>query len=243
MRIIKLDAIDSTNSFLRQLSSAGPIEDGTVVVANHQTKGRGQMGTQWNSQKFKNLMVSVFKDVSFLKIEHTYYISIVISLSVFKALEVMQIKKLKVKWPNDILADNKKLAGILIENVIKQNQLQATIIGFGVNVNQTEFRDLPNASSLLLISGKIYDLDEVLQGILKQLDLHFELLINGNLHYLKSEYETHLYRKNKPSTFRDVEGSLFSGIILGISNSGNLQVQIETGLVKEFDLKEISLLL
>lgn len=242
MRIIKLDAIDSTNLFLRQLSTNEAIADYTVVVANHQTNGRGQMGTQWTSQESKNLMLSVFKDISFLKIQHSFYISIVVSLSVYRALELLQVRNLKVKWPNDILAGHKKLAGILIENVIKQNQLQASIIGIGLNVNQTDFEGLPKASSLLLITGKVFDLDEVLNEILSQMEWHFNLLKNGKLKRLKSDYETHLFRKDKPSTFKNSENELFSGIILGIAESGNIQIQIEDSVVKEFDLKEITLL-
>jgi BirA family biotin operon repressor/biotin-[acetyl-CoA-carboxylase] ligase len=242
MRIIKLDAIDSTNSFLRQLSSSEPVEDFTVVVADHQTKGRGQMGTQWSSQESKNLTVSVFKNVSYLKVEHSFYISIAVSLALLKALELHQIKKLKVKWPNDILSDKKKLAGILIENVIKQNRLQASIIGFGMNVNQTEFIGLPNASSLRLLTGKVFDLDEIMHEILRQLTLHFQLLETGQMNHLKRDYEKHLFRKGKPSTFRVSNGELFAGIILGISTSGNLRIQIEEAVIKEFDLKEITLL-
>lgn len=242
MRIIKLDAIDSTNSYLRQLSITEPIEDYTAVVAKHQTNGRGQMGSKWSSQGSKNLTVSVFKDISYLKIDHSFYISIVVSLSIFKALEMFQIKNLKVKWPNDILSDNKKVAGILVENVIKQNQLQSSILGFGLNVNQTDFNDLPNASSMILISGNVFDLDEVLQEILRHLKLHFELLKEGQMNQLRREYETHLFRKDKPSTFKNSDGELFSGIILGVSNSGNLKVQLEDAVAKEFDLKEIVLL-
>jgi len=242
MRIIKLDAIDSTNSYLRQLSVTEPIEDFTVVVAKHQTKGRGQMGTQWSSQDSKNLTVSVFKDVSFLKVEYGFYISIVVCLAIFQALELREIKKLKVKWPNDILSDNRKLAGILIENVIKQSQLQASIIGFGVNVNQTELGDLSNATSLRLVTGEVFHLEEVLQVILQQLELNFQLLKNGEFKKLKNSYEKQLFRKGKPSTFRNSNGELFAGIILGISESGNLKIQIEDAIVKEFDLKEITLL-
>lgn len=242
MRIIKLDAIDSTNSFLRQLSAKEPLEDYTVVMTDYQTHGRGQMGTRWASQQSKNLMVSVFKDVSYLAIENNFYISVVVSLSILKALESLHIRKLRIKWPNDILSDNKKLAGVLIENVIKQNQLQASIIGFGLNVNQTEFDALPNASSLLMLTGTVFHLDEVLQRILKQLQLHFDLLEQGHFEQLKEIYEQHLFRKDRPSTFKNHEEHLFSGIIKGISKSGNLQVSIEDHTIKEFDLKEIQLL-
>ena len=242
MRIIKLDAIDSTNTFLRQLSIDEAIEDYTVVVARHQTNGRGQMGTIWSDQKHKNLIISLYKKVSFLKVRHSFFISIVVCLSICKVLEEEFIKNLSIKWPNDILSDNKKLCGVLIENVIKLNRLQASIVGIGLNVNQTEFANLPNASSLKNISGKVFELDELLEKILKQLKFHFELLEQGEMEQLKMEYEDRLFRKNKPSTFKDVDNNLFTGIILGISNSGNLKIQAENSDVKQYDLKEITLL-
>ncbi|MGM5470580.1 biotin--[acetyl-CoA-carboxylase] ligase [Flavobacteriaceae bacterium LMO-SS05] len=242
MDIIKLDAIDSTNSYLRQLSVTEDVEDFTVVVANYQTNGRGQMGSQWDSQASKNLMVSVFKDVSFLNLEHHFFISIAVSLSILKALQSFNIKKLKVKWPNDILSENKKIGGILIENVIKQAKINATIIGFGVNINQTEFDHLPQASSMRLISGRNYELDEILQAILTKLEYYFKILEQGQFETLKKTYENHVFRKDKPSTFRDAKGHLFSGYIKGVSNSGNLQVGLEDDIIKEFDLKAITLL-
>lgn len=242
MRIIKLDAIDSTNSFLRQLSAVEVVQDGTVVVANFQTKGRGQMGTQWSAQESKNLTFSVFKEVSFLNIQQHHYISIAVSLAIFKALQRFQIKKLKVKWPNDILSEDKKLAGVLIENVIKQTQINGSVIGIGLNVNQTDFKELPNASSLQLISGHTFDLDEVLQAILNQLEIYFNLLKQGQFDQLKASYEKQLFRKNKPSTFKNAEGAMFMGYIIGISDSGNLQVKVENGITKSFALKEITLL-
>lgn len=219
-----------------------PLDDYTVVVANHQTNGRGQMGTQWSSQEAKNLMVSVYKDVSFIDVEYHFYISIVTALAVFEALKSFHIKKLKVKWPNDILSENKKIAGILIENVIKQNKMQASIIGFGLNVNQTDFNNLPKATSLRLVSGHIFDLDEVLQTILNKLQYYFSLLEAKDYSGLKNAYESHLFRKNKPSTFKNAEGLMFSGFIKGITNSGNLLIELEDEIIKAFNLKEVTLL-
>ncbi|MBN4085510.1 biotin--[acetyl-CoA-carboxylase] ligase, partial [Flavobacteriaceae bacterium AH-315-B10] len=145
MRIIKLNAIDSTNSYLKQISSKEVIEDYTTVTANYQTHGRGQMGTIWNSEKAKNLMCSVFKDCTKVSIKNQFYISMVTSLAIVKTLQSFSVPKLSVKWPNDILSENKKVCGILIENVIKNNLFEASIIGIGLNVNQTEFKLLPNA--------------------------------------------------------------------------------------------------
>jgi BirA family biotin operon repressor/biotin-[acetyl-CoA-carboxylase] ligase len=187
-------------------------------------------------------MFSVFKEVSFLPAEQSFYISIATSLAIIKALEQFLIPKLRVKWPNDILSENKKICGVLIENVIKQSHLKATIIGIGLNVNQTDFNNLPKASSLHLLTGKVFDLDEVLRVILENLTFYFNLLKEEKYQELKDTYESLLFRKDKPSTFKNAEGSLFSGFIKSISNSGNLQVLLEDDVLKEFDLKEVSLL-
>lgn len=242
MRIIKLDATDSTNSYLRKLYNESGVIDYTVVSAKFQTKGRGQMGTLWNSESSKNLTISVFKDVSALFIEHPFYISIATSLAIIRTLQSFSIPRLSVKWPNDILSEDKKVCGILIENVIKQNSLKASIIGVGLNVNQTTFQNLPKASSLKLLSGNNFNLDEVLFTVIKFLKYYFMLLRNEEYDIVKNEYESYLFRKNKPSTFRNAEGSLFTGIIKNISEAGSLQVLLEDDILKEFELKEIALL-
>ena len=242
MRIIKLNAIDSTNVFMRQLSTAEKLKDYTIVATKLQTEGKGQMGTVWQSQKGKNLMFSVFKDVSFLHSDYAFFISIVSALSVVTALKRFNIPKLKVKWPNDILSEEKKVCGILIENVLSNNQIKESIIGIGLNVNQTEFQDLPQASSLLLISGKVYNLDELLDSIISQMKHYFSLLKNEKYSELLLEYETLLFRKEKPSTFKDTNENLFAGIIQGITLSGSLKILLEDDILKTFDLKEVSLL-
>ena len=242
MHVIKLNATDSTNSYLRKLSNETMLTDYTVVLAKHQTKGRGQMGTTWSSETSKNLTMSVFKDVSKLLLEHPFYISMATSLALVKTLQSFSITKLSIKWPNDILSEDKKICGILIENVIKHNTFKASIIGIGLNVNQTEFKGLPRASSLKLLTGNIFNLDEVLYTLMKYLKYYFMLLLKEEYDLLKQEYESYLFRKNKPSTFKDAEGLMFSGIIKNVSLSGSLQVLVEDNIIKEFDLKDVSLL-
>ncbi|AUP80436.1 biotin--[acetyl-CoA-carboxylase] ligase [Flavivirga eckloniae] len=242
MLIVKLNAIDSTNSYLRKLSAEEIVEDYTTIIAEKQTQGRGQMGTVWDSQPSKNLTFSVFKDVSRTQLEDPFYISIVTSLALLKTLQFFSISRLSVKWPNDILSEDKKICGILIENVIKQNKINASIIGIGLNVNQTKFENLPKASSLKIISGKVFNLDEIVHVILKNLEFYFDLMEKEQYDILKSEYEAYLFRKNKPSTFKDEEGLVFSGFIKGVSESGNLQVLLEDDIMEEFDLKTITLL-
>lgn len=241
MHIIKLNATDSTNSYLRKLCNATFVDDFTVVTTKKQTQGRGQMGTVWDSEASKNLTFSVFKDLSEVYIEAPFYISMITALSLIKAIESFGIPRLSIKWPNDILSADKKICGVLIENVIKQAHFKASIIGIGLNVNQTLFKNLPRASSLKIISGREFDLDELTMAIISNLKTYFNLLsIERNS--IKAEYEKYLFRKNKPSTFKDAEGNMFSGFIKSVSNSGHLQVMLEDNILKRFDLKEITLL-
>lgn len=242
MRIIKLDAIDSTNTFLKQLGTVEDLKDYTIATAKFQSMGRGQMGTAWQSQSGKNLMFSVFKNVSFLPSDHVFFLGIVTALAVAKTLKEFKIPKLKIKWPNDILSEGKKVCGVLIENVVSNNKLKGTVIGIGLNVNQTEFDSLPQASSLLIISGKLHDLDELLVSIINNLRHYFSLLKNEKYEVLHSKYEQLLFRKGKASTFRDENGALFTGIIQGVSQAGNLKILLEDNVHREFDLKQVSLL-
>lgn len=186
-------------------------------------------------------MFSVFKDLSMHVVEFPFYISMAISLAVFKAFKTLNIPDLHIKWPNDILSADKKICGILIENVIK-NKLDYTIIGVGVNVNQTNFEHLPKASSLKNITGIHYDLDEILHLILKYTKEYSSLLEHEKYDFVKNEYENNLFRKNKPSTFRDADGNLFSGFVKGVTKYGKLQVILEDEIVKKYDLKEITLM-
>ncbi|RNC83542.1 MAG: biotin--[acetyl-CoA-carboxylase] ligase [Winogradskyella sp.] len=243
MNIIKLNAIDSTSTYLKRLSIDKTLDDYTVVVANYQTNGRGQMGAEWQSESSKNLTFSVFKDVSSLSMEHTFCISMAVSLALVDALKELQIPKLKVKWPNDILSENKKIAGVLIENVIKNNTLDATIIGVGLNVNQKFFNDLPQASSMTLLTGIIYDKNEVLNVILRHIKNMLSKLKPECILGLKAEYELQLFRLKKPSTFVTcANNKTFSGFIEGVTTNGKLKLLLEDEVEKTFDLKEVKLL-
>ncbi len=242
MYIIKLDAIDTTNGYLKELSSKKMPKDFTVVIADDQTKGKGQMGTTWQSEPLKNLTFSVFKDVSHIGVTQQFYVSMACALAIVKALTELRIPKLSIKWPNDILAVNKKVGGILIENIIKNNKLQGTIIGVGINVNQRYFTDLPQASSLYALTGIVYSKDEVFHRIIAHLETHLNYLEAHNFNILQEKYEAHLFRLKKPSTFEMPNGKTFSGYIKGVTQDGKLQVLLEDNISKAFDLKEIKLL-
>ena len=242
MHIIKLNATDSTNSYLRRLSMNERLEDYTVVVANHQSEGRGMMGTVWQSESSKNLTFSVFKNVDFLQFDLQFYISMCVSLSVADVLNEYHLKQVKIKWPNDILSEQQKLSGILIENIVKNNQLKSTIIGIGLNVNQSEFDNLPNANSIKNVIGKPIDLDEILNSLLNSLKKRFSDLEKGRLEKIRQKYQMSLFRMDKPSTFKNLQDEIFTGYIKGVTETGQLRVLVEDNQIKIYDLKEISLL-
>lgn len=242
MKIIKLSAIDSTNSFLKNMVLDGSPEHLTCVVAEHQTAGRGQMGTTWVSEPGKNLMFSVYLGLGSFAVDRQFYLSMAVSVSVLRALETFQMPDLRIKWPNDILSGNKKICGILMEYLVKGSTVQSVIAGVGLNVNQNGFEGLPQASSMKLVCGRIFPLEEVLQKVLEYIARYEALVRQGELEAIHKEYEGLLFRKGKASTFKNARGEMFVGVIQGVLPSGQLRLLLADEEQQDFDLKELSLL-
>ncbi len=242
MRIIKLDAIESTNSFLKDLSVSSKINDFTVVVAKEQTLGRGQMNTKWISEAGKNLIFSVFIKHHKLHILNQTFLNFAISISINEAIASLKLPKLAVKWPNDILSEKKKICGILIENSLKGMYIDSSVAGVGLNVNQLKFPDnLPNASSIAMVLKKEIDLEELLTVILKKVEMNIGLLRNKQFEKLEEKYLNVLFKKNVPSMFKDTQNVFFMGKIIGVNtNNGKLQIELNDETIKEFGLKEVS---
>ena len=242
MNIIKLDATDSTNAYLKRLLSDGLGADFTVITAKKQLKGKGQMGAKWESDSGKNLTFSVLRQGLGLSVANYFVLNICVSLAVYKTLKAHQVPDLSVKWPNDILSGTSKICGILIENILSGNLINTAIIGIGLNVNQTFFGELENASSLKLILGSNFDLDELLHEIVENLKSVFLESTTDSTENLWEAYEDVLFRKDKPSTFENKQNELFMGFIRGVSPTGKLQIMLEDNVLKEFDIKEVKLL-
>ncbi len=243
MQLIKLNATDSTNTYLKTLLGSKGVDDFTVVVAEEQLNGRGQMGTVWESQKSKNLTFSVLKKFQSFYIADKFLISCCVSLAIYRVLEQQRVPDLSIKWPNDILSGNSKICGILIENIIVGDKIQMSIIGIGLNVNQSDFGQLQQASSLKIILGKVFDLNEILDLILKALKIVFTELEQKESDRIIEAYEQLLFRKDKPSTFEDRnKGNQFMGFIRGVSVEGKLSIELEDNIVRDYDFKELRLL-
>ena len=242
MEIIKLNATNSTNTYLKNLLKEKQVKDLSCIWALSQTQGRGQQGAKWISEPGKNLTFSILKKFENLSSEYHFLLNMEVSLAIFRALKKLYIPDLAVKWANDILSSKKKICGILIENTLHKEQISASIIGIGVNVNQIFFNDLPNVSSLQKIMGHPFDLEEVLLLICQELEVSLKSLSPSRFETMLDEYHTHLFRKDKPSTFEYPNGERFMGYIRGVSHNGQLQVEQEDALMSSFSLKEIKLL-
>jgi BirA family transcriptional regulator, biotin operon repressor / biotin---[acetyl-CoA-carboxylase] ligase len=242
MYYIKLNAIDSTNEYLKKLISVSEVESYTIVTAETQTNGKGQMGSKWISESSKNLIVSLLIKESISDISAIFHLNIVVALAIFEGLKFFEIPDLKIKWANDILSGNKKIVGILIENIIKSNGKIDSIIGFGINVNQTDFESLPKASSLKNITGSDFDRDEILEKIIIELKKNIELLNENQIDFLWQQYNNLLFRKGVPTVFENVDETKFMGMIEDVSTDGKLKIRLENDEIQFFEIKEIQML-
>ncbi|MES2543552.1 MAG: biotin--[acetyl-CoA-carboxylase] ligase [Bacteroidota bacterium] len=242
MQLIKLDAIDSTNDFLKNLSATQLVENFTVVTAESQTNGKGQMGAKWVSESGKNLIMSVLIKDLLLDIHQIYNLNVAVSLGVITALEKFSIPNLSIKWPNDIMSANKKVGGILIENTIKTNGEIISIVGLGLNVNQTGFEDLPKASSLAVIMNINFEKEELFNAIIENIKFTIAQLMNQQSDGLWANYNSTLFKRGIPMPFETQNGQQFMGIIQDVNRLGRLQVLLEDDSIATFDIKEIAML-
>ncbi len=238
MNIIKLDAINSTNDYLKELSKKKWVDDFTIVIAKNQLNGKGQMGSKWQVESSKNLTISLLKHNSGSCFENIFNLNILVSVAVFKVLNSYNLPKLAIKWPNDIMADNKKIGGILIENLVKSKTEINSVIGIGINVNQENFEHINKASSIYNLTNKENDIEELTIKIAVEIEKSFKL----DFKILKEKYLDILYKKNVPVTFKDRFEALFMGIITGITDDGKLLIKKEDEKLYSFSLKEITML-
>jgi len=233
------ETCNSTNNELKLLLQTQQIGHGTVLYTNYQTAGRGQSDNIWSSSLGKNVLMSAYLRPPIIAPDMQAYLNMLISLSVRDAMQQFIKEPVYIKWPNDIIAENHKLGGILVENTIQQNRIKYTIAGIGINVNQTKFNGL-KATSLKLLTGKSYYVLAVINCICIHLDKYYIWLIKKQFDKILNEYTHYLYTRGTLQTF-EVNNKKIAGKIMGVSNSGKLYVMIEDE-IKSYGHKEISLI-
>lgn len=234
---IHLPECQSTNDevFRHLRTYPNGLEEGFMVSTDFQTQGRGQKGNTWQAKPNENLLFSFLLFPCFLEPRHSFWLSAAMAVGLANALEKW-LEDVKVKWPNDILVGGEKIAGILIENTISGKELENSVVGIGLNVNQLDL--VSGATSLRKIRHQFFDKEEVLASLLAELAWAYYLLQIGGWQKIKSLYYQNLFKMGIPHTYFLPDGSPFRAVLKGISEEGLLNLVGAAG-ERQFDFKEI----
>ena len=224
----------STNSLLWDMLRKEQLPEGFVVHTDFQSAGKGQTGNSWEAERGKNLLFSMVLYPQRIPSDELFLISQIVSLAIKQALD-KYTNYIEVKWPNDIYWQNKKLAGILIENSFQANKVK-TVIGIGLNVNQKTFRsDAPNPVSLLQITDSSLNREQLMKAIRDNILVLYREL---NIEAIRSEYSSMLYRRDGFHLYKtDTEN--FNAKIVVVHPDGKLELETASGERKEFYFKEV----
>jgi len=240
-KIVNIEQVDSTNKHILGLVESGECQEGLVVWADEQLAGRGHGDNIWESERGKNLTFSLVLRPVYIKPADQFIITKIISVAILHFLEKnMPSKDISIKWPNDIYIGEKKVGGILIQNSIKGKSIDYSIVGIGLNVNQTVFiSDARNPVSIVQVSEKEYDLDKLLSQLLQEIGKQYEASVSSvNVEQLDKSYRDHLFRQQEWHAFSE-NGKYFRGMITGVGEYGRLQIKMADGNTRQFDFKEV----
>lgn len=242
MNIINIDECQSTNIYLKELISFNDDDENYVVKTNFQSSGKGQGSNVWESERSKNLMFSFNSINHGLEAVNQFYITAIVSYSVCEILTVLlPTEEVKIKWPNDIYIGNKKVAGILIENDVINNVIKESLIGIGINVNQSKFMsDAPNPTSLINLLKKETDIDELLESFFIKYEENYRILKEDKFDSIRERYLSKMFRINEKHEYI-IDDEIKTGKIIGIDEYGFLQMSINN-TVRSFDIKDVKYL-
>jgi BirA family biotin operon repressor/biotin-[acetyl-CoA-carboxylase] ligase len=238
LNIIQLDTVDSTNNYAAKLIKKTKVVNGMAVLTKRQLAGKGQRGAEWVSQPGENLTSSIILFPN-IEVSDSFYLNIISALAIKKTLADFEIFA-EIKWPNDVFVNQKKIAGILIENQLMATRIKSSIVGIGLNVNQKHFGDNLIANSIYLMSGVENELSSVFIKLHAYLDFYFDLLLNKQYGILKNAYLKAMYQRGELRKYED-ENGVFEGEIIGIDQKGKLLVKAQNKL-STYDFKEIKFL-
>jgi len=240
--LIELEKIDSTNNYAKNLLTKSRPAEGTLIAANEQYSGRGQMGNVWQTESGMNLTLSIILYPDFLEADKQFFLNMAISLGVKDFCETVLNDEAKIKWPNDIYYHDSKLGGILIENTINGSRISSSVIGIGINVNQKEFGPLlSNPTSLSLISNESYNLSELTEKLCSFIEKYYLQLRQQHYNFLDKGYMVSLYRYQQTHEFKK-GNQIFKGEINGVAKDGKLLIH-SNGKELRFAFKEVEYVL
>ena len=225
------------------VSKSEPLAEGTVIMADDQFAGRGQLGNTWISKAGLNLTFSIYLRPTFINIASQFQLNIAVSVGLVDALKGYVDHGIKVKWPNDIYFRDQKIGGVLIENTLSSGNLKSSIIGIGINVNQQVFdvSKVKCATSLREILQQDVDLIKLLGEICTAIEREYLSLRSGRHENLKESYLSKMYRYQEEARYRDGNG-VFDGVITGITDAGQLILEV-TGAQRIYGFKEVEFII
>jgi BirA family biotin operon repressor/biotin-[acetyl-CoA-carboxylase] ligase len=236
--IISFSSVESTNTLAIELINKERPEEGTVILSEFQKSGRGQRDTSWESEHGENLLMS-FIFYPDIEVTDHFLFNQCITLSVHDMIEKELSKSVAIKWPNDILVDDKKIAGILIENSISGNRFQYAVAGIGINVNQIRFKKYtPEATSLYLETQTFFNIHDVLYNLSRYLSKWYTFLNEKKFDLIRSSYLKFLFRKDALFPY-EIKGKEISATIKGVSEDGRLLMQEKDGQTFKLNTKEV----
>ena len=224
----------STNDFLTQLAKKNDLFEGSSVITDYQTQGRGQRKNKWESKKGENLLFSILMKPD-IPLNDQFKLHMITSLSIRETLTNLGLKNVKIKWPNDIYVNDKKISGILIESQIFRKKIKQTIIGVGLNVNQKKFSDI-KATSISNQIGKEFNLKMLFNLLKTSIENGFQS-IQQNIDTLVAMYQINLYKLNSIQDFTH-NNKLFEGKVVGVSNGGSIIIEVN-GKKQKFDFGSV----
>lgn len=237
--IYHLDTTTSTNDDARDAR----YRHGDIVWAEHQTAGRGQRGHKWLSPEGENLTFTMVVEPRFLPVAEQFLLCEAMSVALTDTFAAYDIET-RIKWTNDIYAGDRKLEGVLIEHNYAGTTLSRSLLGIGINVNQTQFDpSLPNPVSMAQLTGRRYDRREVLETFERCMLRRYEQLEIGDREALQHDYRSRMYALGEMRPFRYPDGSMIRGAIEGVRPSGELILRHEDGSHHEYLFKEIEFVL
>ncbi|MBN2214423.1 MAG: biotin--[acetyl-CoA-carboxylase] ligase [Bacteroidales bacterium] len=238
-KLKRYDILASTNDLAVQLAISGDAVEGTVIMADFQTKGKGQRNSQWISEKGNNLTFSILLFPAFLNPAGNFFLSMALSLGIIDMLHSYKINA-GIKWPNDIYTGKGKIAGILIENAIQVDKIRYSVLGTGLNVNQVIFpEDIPNPTSMRIEIKTVHHLETVLKRSLESIEKWFIQLYEQNFDEIKRRYEQQLLFRGQVREFY-ADDRVFSGTIKGINDAGQLIITDRFNKTRTFNFKEVT---
>lgn len=239
--LVRLDRVDSTNNYLAEMVRSVTLPEGFLVLAREQFAGRGQRGAKWAAEAGASLTMSLLYTPVFLKPEQQFYLSKAVALGVADAVQCFTNGRVQVKWPNDVLLNGRKICGILIENQVGASRKWHSVIGVGLNVNQSVFElGLKNATSLLRETGKPCNVETVTARVCEFIEANY-LKLRANITALDARYRELLYGTDEDLRY-ETDDERFTGRVVDVDERGRLLLQPESGTVQAFDLKEIRVL-